>query len=129
MTTTSDQTERKNCSYSDSDYCGHYIRRCKFVSPCCQKIYTCRFCHNDNESHVMNAPGAEYNLQNIFAQLVICLMTALRETIFTAINAEYVGLQTMKNIYTATFAIRALSTAICRTFVERMCFIMTVPYV
>jgi RING finger/CHY zinc finger protein 1 len=51
MTTTSDQTERKNCSYSDSDYCGHYIRRCKFVSPCCQKIYTCRFCHNDNESH------------------------------------------------------------------------------
>jgi RING finger/CHY zinc finger protein 1 len=34
--------------------CEHYIRNCKFVSPCCGKIYTCRFCHNENESHEIN---------------------------------------------------------------------------
>jgi len=35
-------------------HCEHYIRNCKFVSPCCGKIYTCRFCHNENESHEIN---------------------------------------------------------------------------
>lgn len=34
------------------DYgCIHYKRRCKIVSPCCGKIYTCRHCHNDSEDH------------------------------------------------------------------------------
>lgn len=36
------------------DGCAHYIRRCRFVSPCCNKIYTCRFCHNENETHEIN---------------------------------------------------------------------------
>jgi len=67
----------------------------------------------------MNARDAEYNLQNIFAQFVICLTTALKETTFTAINAEYVGLQTMRNTDTATFATRALLIhSINRTFAE-----------
>jgi len=34
--------------------CEHYIRNCKFVSPCCEKIYNCRFCHNDAETHEIN---------------------------------------------------------------------------
>ncbi|XP_046388955.1 RING finger and CHY zinc finger domain-containing protein 1-like isoform X1 [Ischnura elegans] len=31
--------------------CEHYRRKCKFVTPCCDKIYTCRFCHDENETH------------------------------------------------------------------------------
>ncbi|XP_018564543.1 RING finger and CHY zinc finger domain-containing protein 1 [Anoplophora glabripennis] len=31
--------------------CPHYRRKCKFVSPCCNKIYTCRFCHDEQEDH------------------------------------------------------------------------------
>lgn len=31
--------------------CEHYVRRCHLVAPCCNKIYTCRFCHNENETH------------------------------------------------------------------------------
>ena len=27
--------------------CGHYIRGCKFVSPCCGNIVRCRICHDD----------------------------------------------------------------------------------
>ena len=38
----------------DNPGCEHYIRICKLVSPCCDKIYPCRFCHNDNEIHEIN---------------------------------------------------------------------------
>ncbi|XP_046999021.1 RING finger and CHY zinc finger domain-containing protein 1 isoform X2 [Schistocerca americana] len=34
--------------------CSHYKRKSKFVTPCCNKIYTCRFCHDENESHAVN---------------------------------------------------------------------------
>ncbi|XP_067001740.1 RING finger and CHY zinc finger domain-containing protein 1 [Anabrus simplex] len=34
--------------------CVHYKRKSKFVTPCCNKIYTCRFCHDENESHPVN---------------------------------------------------------------------------
>lgn len=34
--------------------CHHYERKCKIISPCCQKIYNCRLCHNENESHEIN---------------------------------------------------------------------------
>ncbi|XP_034237643.1 RING finger and CHY zinc finger domain-containing protein 1 [Thrips palmi] len=34
--------------------CCHYQRRSKFVTPCCNKVYTCRFCHDENESHPVN---------------------------------------------------------------------------
>ncbi|XP_036226451.2 protein kinase 4 [Bactrocera oleae] len=31
--------------------CAHYKRRAMFVTPCCNKFYKCRFCHDENESH------------------------------------------------------------------------------
>ncbi|XP_032585337.1 RING finger and CHY zinc finger domain-containing protein 1 [Drosophila mojavensis] len=31
--------------------CTHYKRRAMFVTPCCDKFYKCRFCHDENESH------------------------------------------------------------------------------
>ncbi|XP_061393459.1 uncharacterized protein DDB_G0271670-like [Musca vetustissima] len=31
--------------------CAHYKRSCMFVTPCCNKFYKCRFCHDENESH------------------------------------------------------------------------------
>jgi RING finger/CHY zinc finger protein 1 len=34
--------------------CEHYVRRCSLVAPCCGKVYTCRHCHNDAETHEMN---------------------------------------------------------------------------
>jgi hypothetical protein len=75
----------------------------------------------------MNVVVAEYSLQNIFAPFAICSMTALRETTITAKNAEYVGLQTTRNIDTATFATRVLLIAISRTFAERMCSTTSAP--
>lgn len=34
--------------------CSHYKRRCLFVTPCCNKLYQCRYCHDENESHYFN---------------------------------------------------------------------------
>lgn len=31
--------------------CKHYKRRCVIVSPCCGKIFGCRLCHNETETH------------------------------------------------------------------------------
>ncbi|GJZ88177.1 zinc finger protein BRUTUS-like protein isoform X1 [Tanacetum coccineum] len=46
-------------SYRDSHKlvfgCEHYKRNCKFVAACCNKLYTCRHCHDDNTDHVMDS--------------------------------------------------------------------------
>lgn len=34
--------------------CEHYKRKSKFVTPCCNKVYTCRFCHDEQEAHTVN---------------------------------------------------------------------------
>ncbi|XP_055710540.1 RING finger and CHY zinc finger domain-containing protein 1 [Phlebotomus papatasi] len=34
--------------------CAHYKRRAKFVTPCCNKTYMCRYCHDEHESHYFN---------------------------------------------------------------------------
>ncbi|KAM7351993.1 ring finger and CHY zinc finger domain containing 1 isoform 2-T6 [Cochliomyia hominivorax] len=46
-TTTTATTESLNQRLG----CAHYKRRAMFVTPCCNKFYKCRFCHDENESH------------------------------------------------------------------------------
>lgn len=43
------------------EHCGHYTRGCKFVSPCCNEISSCRFCHDDTHDHQLN----RYDVQSI----------------------------------------------------------------
>ncbi|CAB4043727.1 RING finger and CHY zinc finger domain-containing 1-like, partial [Paramuricea clavata] len=33
------------------DVCQHYVRKCCLVSPCCNKVYPCRLCHDEKENH------------------------------------------------------------------------------
>jgi len=33
--------------------CQHYRRKCKFVTPCCNGLYRCRFCHDEEENHTL----------------------------------------------------------------------------
>jgi len=36
------------------DYrCKHYKRKCKFVTPCCDGLYRCRFCHDEEQDHTL----------------------------------------------------------------------------
>lgn len=34
--------------------CPHYQRKCKFITLCCSRIYTCRFCHDLKEKHPLD---------------------------------------------------------------------------
>ncbi|XP_057671569.1 RING finger and CHY zinc finger domain-containing protein 1-like isoform X1 [Diorhabda carinulata] len=34
--------------------CCHYKRKSKLLAPCCNKVYTCRFCHDESENHQIN---------------------------------------------------------------------------
>ena len=39
---------------STQNECQHYKRRCLFVTPCCNKKYSCRLCHNEAEDHELD---------------------------------------------------------------------------
>lgn len=34
--------------------CDHYIKNCSLVTDCCNKIFSCRKCHDENSDHVLN---------------------------------------------------------------------------
>ncbi|TYZ66354.1 hypothetical protein PybrP1_006951 [[Pythium] brassicae (nom. inval.)] len=57
------ETERKRTTYfSEGDNilgCNHYQRSCKLQAKCCGKWYTCRFCHDENESHAIDRYATE----------------------------------------------------------------------
>lgn len=40
--------------------CSHYIRRCALVTPCCEKSYPCRFCHDKEENHELDRSSVEF---------------------------------------------------------------------
>ncbi|EFN77214.1 RING finger and CHY zinc finger domain-containing protein 1 [Harpegnathos saltator] len=51
----SDEPPPSTTTASDDDYgCEHYKRKSKFVTPCCNKVYACRFCHDEQEAHTVN---------------------------------------------------------------------------
>lgn len=47
--------EEENVEYG----CEHYKRKCKLVTPCCDKVYTCRFCHDEKEEHTLNRKNVD----------------------------------------------------------------------
>lgn len=87
--TTSEHNERKNNerkNENDNGGCEHYFRRCKLVSPCCEKVYTCRFCHNDNESHEIN----RFEVKEIVCSICNCRQCVGNECISCGIQfAKY----------------------------------------
>jgi len=38
---------------ADEFSCQHYRRKCKFVTPCCDGLYRCRFCHDEEQNHTL----------------------------------------------------------------------------
>jgi RING finger and CHY zinc finger domain-containing protein 1 len=49
--------------------CGHYIRGCKYVSPCCGRIFNCRLCHDaELEKDIEN----QHTMNNSDTKKIIC---------------------------------------------------------
>ncbi|XP_030545801.1 zinc finger protein BRUTUS-like isoform X1 [Rhodamnia argentea] len=55
---TSDELLGRCPSFRDSEKqvfgCEHYKRNCKLRAACCDKLYTCRFCHDNVSDHTMD---------------------------------------------------------------------------
>ena len=39
--------------------CKHYMRSCRIRAACCNRLYTCRVCHDENEDHQINRYATE----------------------------------------------------------------------
>jgi RING finger/CHY zinc finger protein 1 len=49
--------------------CSHYIRGCQYLSPCCNKIFNCRLCH---DSEFENDLKNQHNMINSDTKKIIC---------------------------------------------------------
>ena len=59
--------------------CQHYVRKCAFVTPCCNKVYPCRFCHDTAESHELERRSVQQikcnqcgKLQGVVSHCIEC---------------------------------------------------------
>ena len=55
--------------------CEHYGRKCKFVAPCCNKTYWCRFCHDETECGpdvVMKTPKLAHKTDRFQIRRIVC---------------------------------------------------------
>lgn len=43
-----DKTEEDQETQEQTYGCEHYKRKCKLITPCCNKLYYCRFCHDED---------------------------------------------------------------------------------
>ncbi|XP_074268332.1 E3 ubiquitin-protein ligase MIEL1-like [Silene latifolia] len=51
--------------------CEHYKRRCKLLAPCCNRVFTCRHCHNDVMGSLSN-PKERHELVRHDVKRVVC---------------------------------------------------------
>lgn len=64
----------KNFERNDGkDGCIHYLRSCKLVSPCCDKVFGCRMCHDEI--------GCDVKFDRYNVKEIVCIKCNLRQPI------------------------------------------------
>ncbi|XP_021608634.1 E3 ubiquitin-protein ligase MIEL1 isoform X2 [Manihot esculenta] len=59
--------------------CDHYRRRCKIRAPCCQKIFSCRHCHNEATSAMSNPDDRHEVVRHDIKQVICSLCNTEQE--------------------------------------------------
>ena len=52
--------------------CKHYLRRCKIVSPCCNKLFTCRKCHDEEMDDEPTPIKERHRIDRFMIEKIIC---------------------------------------------------------
>lgn len=52
--------------------CKHYLRRCKIISPCCDKIYDCRLCHDEDQYENNNDYKKKHKINRYDIKQILC---------------------------------------------------------
>ncbi|KAL6564248.1 hypothetical protein OROMI_015698 [Orobanche minor] len=60
--------------------CEHYRRRCKIRAPCCDKIFTCRHCHNEATNALSN-PKERHEIVRHDVKQVVCAVCGTKQQV------------------------------------------------
>lgn len=52
--------------------CKHYLRRCKIISPCCNEIYSCRLCHDEEKYDLTHDDKIKHKLDRFKINEIVC---------------------------------------------------------
>ena len=52
--------------------CSHYTRGCKLRAPCCNELFSCRFCHDTAKSENERDPQAKHCMNRHHVRSVVC---------------------------------------------------------
>ena len=52
--------------------CKHYKRGCKLVAPCCDEIFWCRHCHNEEKYDIVTDPKLSHKLDREQIKEIVC---------------------------------------------------------
>jgi len=55
-----------------SNGCKHYLRKCEIISPCCQKKYWCRLCHDEENDDNMIDEKSKHRINRFEINQVEC---------------------------------------------------------
>jgi len=62
--------------------CKHYLRRCQIVSPCCNKVFPCRLCHDEKyDSFDLTELEMQHKIDRFKISEVICTNCNLQQEI------------------------------------------------
>ena len=59
--------------------CSHYARGCKLRAPCCDELFSCRFCHDAVKSEGESDPQAKHSMNRHQVKSVVCLVCATEQ--------------------------------------------------
>ena len=65
--------------------CKHYRRRCAIVAPCCDRVFPCRFCHDEAEDAAGNASlqamSRQHTIDRYAVREVVCSLCQHRQPV------------------------------------------------
>lgn len=61
--------------------CPHYARKCLIVSPCCDKEYACRFCHDEVEYEDEQDDKLQHKINRYDISMMVCTKCSTRQSI------------------------------------------------
>eukprot|EP00501_MAST-03F_sp_TOSAG23-6_P001924 GSMAST32.ASY1.ANO1.2004.1 assembled CDS len=59
--------------------CAHYRRSCALVAPCCNEVFTCRFCHDEKYADDYKNPKKMHSLDRFAVTELQCLVCDVRQ--------------------------------------------------
>ncbi len=61
--------------------CEHYLRKCKIIAPCCNDIYSCRLCHDEEKYDLLVNEKLRHKIDRFNISEIICTECNMKQGI------------------------------------------------